>query len=177
MAARSPGLFTRPLTVCVGITFLVHVVTYLLNTQLPLRVLGLGGRHVQIGWLFAMNTGVAMLLRPQVGGWVRLHHRLPAHPASRVRSSRPDPGLASGPGRGRGRQSAAGRAAHRGDARRRRRAARQRQLAWAWPSALPSWRYWFTPNELGRARVGVVVRVIRQSGEDGNALTLEQLPP
>jgi MFS family permease len=48
----------------------VHVVTYLLNTQLPLHVVGLGGSHAQIGWLFAMNTGVAMLLRPQVGGWV-----------------------------------------------------------------------------------------------------------
>jgi MFS family permease len=66
----APPVFTRPLLVCVGITFLVHVVTYLLNTQLPLHVVGLGGSHAQIGWLFAVNTGVAMLLRPQVGGWV-----------------------------------------------------------------------------------------------------------
>jgi MFS family permease len=55
--------------VCVAITALVHVVTYLLNTQLPLHVVALGGRHAQIGWLFAVTTGVAMLLRPQVGGW------------------------------------------------------------------------------------------------------------
>jgi MFS family permease len=55
--------------VCVAITALVHVVTYLLNTQLPLHIVALGGSHAQIGWLFAVTTGVAMLLRPQVGGW------------------------------------------------------------------------------------------------------------
>jgi MFS family permease len=55
--------------VCVAITALVHVVTYLLNTQLPLQIVALGGGHAQIGWLFAVTTGVAMLLRPQVGGW------------------------------------------------------------------------------------------------------------
>ena len=66
----APAVFTRTLMVCVGLTFLLHVVTYLLNTQLPLHVVGLGGSHAQIGWLFAMNTGAAMLLRPQVGGWV-----------------------------------------------------------------------------------------------------------
>jgi len=54
----------------VVITWLVHVVTYLLNTQLPLHIVALGGTHGQIGWLFAVNTGVAMVLRPQVGGWV-----------------------------------------------------------------------------------------------------------
>jgi MFS family permease len=54
----------------VGITALVHVVTYLLNTQLPLQIVALGGSHAQIGWLFAVTTGVAMALRPQVGGWV-----------------------------------------------------------------------------------------------------------
>jgi MFS family permease len=63
-------VFTRPVLLCVAITGLVHVVTYLLNTQLPLHVVALGGRHAQIGWIFAVTTGVAMLLRPQVGGWV-----------------------------------------------------------------------------------------------------------
>ncbi len=63
-------MFTRPVLLCVTITGLVHVVTYLLNTQLPLHVVALGGRHAQIGWIFAVTTGVAMLLRPQVGGWV-----------------------------------------------------------------------------------------------------------
>jgi MFS family permease len=33
----------------------------------------LGGSHAQIGWLFAMTTGVAMVLRPQVGGWTDRH--------------------------------------------------------------------------------------------------------
>jgi MFS family permease len=69
----APAVFTRTLRVCVGLTFLLHVVTYLLNTQLPLHVVGLGGTHAQIGWLFAMSTGAAMLLRPQVGGWVDRH--------------------------------------------------------------------------------------------------------
>jgi MFS family permease len=69
----APGVLSRPVLVCVGITFLLHVVVYLLNTQLPLHVLGLGGSHAQIGWLFAVNTGVAVLLRPQVGGWVDRH--------------------------------------------------------------------------------------------------------
>ena len=54
---------------CVAITALVHVVTYLLNTQLPLHMVALGGSHAQIGWLFAITTGAAMVLRPQVGGW------------------------------------------------------------------------------------------------------------
>ncbi|HEU4371574.1 MAG TPA: MFS transporter [Methylomirabilota bacterium] len=65
----SPALFTRTLLLCVAITLLVHVVTYVLNTQLPLQIVALGGSHAQIGWLFAVMTGVAMVLRPQVGGW------------------------------------------------------------------------------------------------------------
>ena len=62
-------MLSRTVLICVGITGLVHVVTYLLNTQLPLQIVALGGRHGQIGWLFAVTTGVAMVLRPQVGGW------------------------------------------------------------------------------------------------------------
>lgn len=54
--------------VCVAITALVHVVTYLLNTQLPLHVVALGGSHAQIGWLFAITTGAAMVLRPRWAG-------------------------------------------------------------------------------------------------------------
>lgn len=65
----APAVFTSTLALCVGITLLLHVVTYLLNTQLPLQILVLGGSHAQIGWLFAATTGVAMVLRPQVGGW------------------------------------------------------------------------------------------------------------
>jgi MFS family permease len=53
----------------VAITALIHVITYLLNTQLPLHLVALGGSHAQIGWLFAVTTGVAIFLRPQVGGW------------------------------------------------------------------------------------------------------------
>jgi MFS family permease len=64
-----PVVLTRTLLLCVGITLLIHVITYLLHTQLPLRIVALGGSHAQIGWLFAVTTGIAMLLRPQVGGW------------------------------------------------------------------------------------------------------------
>ena len=74
MSSRAePPVFTRTILLCVALTFLLHVATYLLNTQLPLHLLNLGGSHAQIGWLFAMNTGVAMLLRPQVGGWTDRH--------------------------------------------------------------------------------------------------------
>lgn len=66
---REPALVTRTLLLCVGITLLVHVITYLLNTQLPLQIVALGGSHAQVGWLFAVTAGVAMVLRPQVGGW------------------------------------------------------------------------------------------------------------
>jgi MFS family permease len=59
----------RTLGVCVGLTFVLHVATYLLNTQLPLHLLTLGGSHAQIGWLFGVTTTVGLLLRPQVGGW------------------------------------------------------------------------------------------------------------
>ncbi|HXJ80021.1 MAG TPA: MFS transporter [Candidatus Methylomirabilis sp.] len=65
-----PAMYTRTLVLCVVITWLIHVVTYLLNTQLPLHIVALGGTHGQVGWLFAVNTGIAMVLRPQVGGWV-----------------------------------------------------------------------------------------------------------
>jgi hypothetical protein len=65
-----PAMVTRTLLLCVGITWLIHVVTYLLNTQLPLHVVALGGTRGQVGWLFAANTGIAMVLRPQVGNWV-----------------------------------------------------------------------------------------------------------
>jgi MFS family permease len=64
-----PAVFSRTTLLCLGITLLIHVVTYLLNTQLPLQIVALGGSHSQIGWLFAMTTGIAMVLRPQVGGW------------------------------------------------------------------------------------------------------------
>ena len=57
------------LLVCVGLTFVLHAATYLLNTQLPLHLLALGGSHAQIGWLFGVTTAVGMVLRPQVGGW------------------------------------------------------------------------------------------------------------
>ena len=74
--------------VCVAITALVHVVTYLLNTQLPLHIVALGGSHAQIGWLFAVTTGVAMVLRPQVGRLDRPLRRPGRHAAGRRRARR-----------------------------------------------------------------------------------------
>ena len=64
--ARSPR---RALLVCVALTFVLHVTTYLLNTQLPLHLLALGGSHAHVGWLFGVTTLVGLVLRPQVGGW------------------------------------------------------------------------------------------------------------
>ena len=54
---------------CVGLTFVLHLSTYLLNTQLPIHLLTLGGSHAHIGWLFGVTTAVGLVLRPQVGGW------------------------------------------------------------------------------------------------------------
>ncbi len=61
--------YSTSLLVCVALTFALHVGTYLLNTQLPLHLLTLGGSHAHIGWLFGVTTAVGMVLRPQVGGW------------------------------------------------------------------------------------------------------------
>jgi MFS family permease len=57
------------LRVCVGLTFVLHLSTYLLNTQLPIHLLTLGGSHAHVGWLFGVTTAVGLVLRPQVGGW------------------------------------------------------------------------------------------------------------
>ena len=65
---RSPAP-RRALLVCVALTFVLHVATYLLNTQLPLHLLALGGSHAHVGWLFGVTTLVGLALRPQVGGW------------------------------------------------------------------------------------------------------------
>lgn len=67
------AVFTTTVLFCVAITLLVHVITYVLNTQLPLQIVALGGSHAQVGWLFAVTTGIAMVLRPQVGGWTDRH--------------------------------------------------------------------------------------------------------
>lgn len=59
----------RALPICVALTFVLHVSMYVLNTQLPIHLLRLGGSHAQIGWLFGVTTLVGLVLRPQVGGW------------------------------------------------------------------------------------------------------------
>jgi MFS family permease len=53
----------------VALTFLLHIGTYVINTQMPIHLLRLGGSHAQIGWLFGVTTLVGLVLRPQVGGW------------------------------------------------------------------------------------------------------------
>ena len=68
MAPRS-----RPLLICVALTFILHLGMYLLTTQLPMHLLRLGGSHAQIGWLFGVTTLVGLVLRPQVGGWTDRH--------------------------------------------------------------------------------------------------------
>jgi len=55
--------------ICVALTFVLHVGMYVLNTQMPIHLLRLGGSHAQIGWLFGVTTVVGLVLRPQVGGW------------------------------------------------------------------------------------------------------------
>ena len=71
--SRTTERAQRGSVVCNGLTFVVHLATYLLNTQLPLHLLALGGSHAQVGWLFGVTTIVGLLLRPQVGGWTDRH--------------------------------------------------------------------------------------------------------
>ncbi|HEV8441250.1 MAG TPA: MFS transporter [Methylomirabilota bacterium] len=65
----SRGAFTRPIVTCFGISAVIHAVTYLLSSILPLHVAALGGSKTQIGMLFSVSTAVSMVLRPVVGGW------------------------------------------------------------------------------------------------------------
>ena len=69
IAVAASRFSRRALLVCVALTFILHLGMYLLNTQLPLHLLRLGGSHAQIGWLFGVTTLVGLVLRPQVGGW------------------------------------------------------------------------------------------------------------
>ena len=69
MSPSVSGSPRRALLACVALTFVLHATSYVLNTQLPLHLLTLGGSHAHIGWLFGVTTTVGLLLRPQVGGW------------------------------------------------------------------------------------------------------------
>lgn len=64
------ALYTRALMAAVAITIAIHVATYLLQAVLPFHATALGATGTQVGFLFSMNAGVAMFLRPAVGGWV-----------------------------------------------------------------------------------------------------------
>ena len=69
MAPEPTRSARHALVVCVALTFLLHIGTYVINTQMPIHLLRLGGSHAQIGWLFGVTTLVGLVLRPQVGGW------------------------------------------------------------------------------------------------------------
>jgi nitrate/nitrite transporter NarK len=69
MALEPARSARRALLVCVALTFLLHIGMYVINTQMPIHLLRLGGSHAQIGWLFGVTTLVGLVLRPQVGGW------------------------------------------------------------------------------------------------------------
>jgi predicted MFS family arabinose efflux permease len=70
-ASDDPGpLYTRALIAALAITIAIHVATYLLQAVLPFHATALGASGTQVGFLFSMNAGVAMFLRPAVGGWV-----------------------------------------------------------------------------------------------------------
>ena len=69
IAGGAPRSARHALVVCVALTFLLHIGMYVINTQMPIHLLRLGGSHAQIGWLFGVTTLVGLVLRPQVGGW------------------------------------------------------------------------------------------------------------
>ena len=64
------ALYTRALVAALAITIAIHVATYLLQAVLPFHATALGATGTQVGFLFSMNAGVAMFLRPAVGSWV-----------------------------------------------------------------------------------------------------------
>jgi MFS family permease len=63
-------LYTRALVAALAITTAIHVATYLIQAVLPFHATALGATGTQVGFLFSMNAGVAMFLRPAVGSWV-----------------------------------------------------------------------------------------------------------
>lgn len=64
------ALFTPTLVACLAITSAVHIAVYMLNTTLPLHMVALGASKTQVGLLFSVGTGVSMVMRPLVGGWI-----------------------------------------------------------------------------------------------------------
>ena len=64
------ALYTRALLGSLAITIAIHVAAYMLNAVLPFRATALGATGTQVGLLFSVTAGVAMFLRPVVGGWV-----------------------------------------------------------------------------------------------------------
>lgn len=63
-------LFTPTLVACLVITSAVHVAVYMLNTTLPLHMVAVGASKTQVGLLFSVGSGVSMVMRPLVGGWI-----------------------------------------------------------------------------------------------------------
>src|SRR6185369_12868892 len=68
-AAPKTRVFTPLLLTCFGISALGSIPVYMLYTQLPVHVLGLGGTRMQVGMLVSALTMVAMVVRPVVGAW------------------------------------------------------------------------------------------------------------
>jgi MFS family permease len=64
------ALFTPTLVACLAITSAVHIAVYMLNTTLPLHMVALGASKTQVGLLFSVGSGVSMVMRPLVGGWI-----------------------------------------------------------------------------------------------------------
>jgi MFS family permease len=73
LGAGGRALYTRALLGSLAITITIHVAAYMLNAVLPFRATALGATGTQVGLLFSATAGVAMFLRPVVGGWVDRH--------------------------------------------------------------------------------------------------------
>jgi MFS family permease len=67
------ALYTRALIGSLAITIAIHVAAYMLNAVLPFHATALGATGSQVGLLFSASAGMAMFLRPVVGGWVDRH--------------------------------------------------------------------------------------------------------
>jgi len=67
------ALYTRALVGALAITIAIHVAAYMLNAVLPFRATALGATGTQVGLMFSVTAGAAMIFRPVVGGWVDSH--------------------------------------------------------------------------------------------------------
>src|SRR5436309_3365718 len=92
MLVPTPAVLARTLLTCYAHSAALHLATISLSTLLPLHVVEVGGTKTQVGLLFSVMTGVSMVVRPSVGGWIGADPCAPPLESARPTGlRRPDP--------------------------------------------------------------------------------------